>query len=155
MPWWEDIADLIGLVAVILAALLLALFVRRRLLGRKGGMFECSLRGRTKPTRSPSSGARGWQLGIGRYDGDRLEWFRVFSFAPRPKIVLDRRLEVLSRRVPHGAESFSLYAGHVVVGVRLPDGTKVELAMSDPALTAFLAWTEAAPPGPRSTARHA
>ena len=88
-----------------------------------------------------------------RHLHDRLEWFRVFSFAPRPKIVLDRRIEVLSRRVPHGAESFSLYAGHVVVGVRLPEGAKIELAMSDPALTAFLAWTEAAPPGPRSTAR--
>jgi hypothetical protein len=149
MPWWADILDVVGLLAGLAATIFVFLFVRRRVLSRKGGTFECSLRARTSaPGReSPSSGARGWQLGLGRYNGERLEWFRVFSFAPRPKAFFDRSLEVLSRRKPHGAEAFSLYAGHIVLAIRLSSGQVIEMAMSERALTAFLAWTEAAPPG--------
>ena len=146
MPWWADILDVVGLLAVIALAVFLFLFIRRRVLSRKGGTFECSVRMRA-PSKPSPTGVRGWELGLGRYDGENLEWFRVFSFSPRPKAVFDRSLEVLTRRKPHGAEAFSLYAGHIVVGVRLPSGSAIELAMSEPALTAFLAWTEAAPPG--------
>jgi uncharacterized protein DUF2550 len=146
MPWWADILDVLGLLAAVALAVFLFLFVRRRVLSRRGGTFECSVRIRPPATASPT-GARGWELGLGRYDGESLEWFRVFSFSHRPKHVFDRSLQVLARRKPHGAEAFSLYAGHIVVGVRLSTGAKIELAMSEPALTAFLAWTEAAPPG--------
>jgi hypothetical protein len=146
MPWWADILDVLGLLAAVALAVFLFLFVRRRVLSRKGGTFECSVRIRPPAAASPT-GARGWELGLGRYDGESLEWFRVFSFSHRPKHVFDRSLQVLARRKPHGAEAFSLYAGHIVVGVRLSTGAKIELAMSEPALTAFLAWTEAAPPG--------
>jgi hypothetical protein len=146
MPWWADILDVVGLLAVVSLALLGSLFIRRRVLSRKGGTFECSLRTR-QPRKGPSGGALGWQLGLGRYNGERLEWFRVFSFLPRPKAVFDRSVEVLSRRRPHGAEAFSLYSGHIVIAVRLSSGQIIELAMSERALTAFLAWTEAAPPG--------
>lgn len=146
MPGWAEILDAVGLLAVIAAAIFVFLFVRRRVLSRQGGTFECSLRTKA-PTKTSATGARGWELGLGRYDGESLEWFRVFSFSPRPKAVFDRSLEVLSRRTPHGAEAFSLYAGHTVVAVRLNSESTVELAMSDRALTAFLAWTEAAPPG--------
>jgi uncharacterized protein DUF2550 len=146
MPWWADILDVLGLLGVLALAVFLFLFIRRRVLSRKGGTFECSLRTRPPSTSSPT-GARGWALGLGRYDGENLEWFRVFSFSPRPQAVFDRSLRVLTRRKPHGAEAFSLYAGHVVVSVKLGSGSSIELAMSEPALTAFLAWTEAAPPG--------
>lgn len=146
MPWWADILDVVGLLVLVAAAVFVFLFVRRRALSRKGGTFECSARMRIPSSGSPA-GSRGWQLGLGRYDGGHLEWFRVFSFSPRPKAVFDRPLTVLSRRTPHGAEAFSLYAGHVVQSVRLSSGNTIELAMSEQALTAFLAWTEAAPPG--------
>jgi hypothetical protein len=146
MPWWTEILDVIGLLAAIAIAVFLFLFIRRRVLSRQGGTFECSVRMRASAKPSPT-GARGWELGLGRYDGESLEWFRVFSFSPRPKAVFDRSLEVLGRRKPHGAEAFSLYAGHTVVAVRLESGSTIELAMSEAALTAFLAWTEAAPPG--------
>ena len=33
----------------------------------------------------PTGTGRGWLLGIGRYSGDQLEWFRIFSLSPRPK----------------------------------------------------------------------
>jgi Protein of unknown function (DUF2550) len=146
MPWWQDIADVVGLLAALALAVFVFLFTRRRVLSRQGGTFECSLRRRI-PAKSSPTGSRGWQLGLGRYDGENLEWFRVFSFSPRPKVVFDRPLEVLGRRNPHGAEVFSLYAGHIVLAVRVAGGSTVELAMSERALTAFLAWTEAAPPG--------
>jgi hypothetical protein len=146
MPWWADVLDIVGALAAVGAAVLVLLFVRRRILSRKGGTFECSLRMRPV-RRGAASASRGWELGLGRYDGERLEWFRVFSFLPRPKAVFDRSLEVLSRRKPHGAEAFSLYPGHLVLSVRLDTGQVIEMAMSERALTAFLAWTEAAPPG--------
>lgn len=146
MPWWADVLDVVGLLILAAAAAFVFLFARRRALSRKGGTFECSARIRL-PVKASQTGARGWQLGLGRYNGRSLEWFRVFSFSARPKAVFDRSLTVLSRRTPHGAEAFSLYAGHTVVAVELPSGSTIELAMSEQALTAFLAWTEAAPPG--------
>jgi hypothetical protein len=146
MPWWADVLDIAGLLVVAALAMLVFLFTRRRVLSSKGGTFECSVRLRV-PARSSPTGSRGWQLGLGRYNGESLEWFRVFSFSPRPKAVFDRSLEVVSRRKPHGTEAFSLYAGHTVLEVRLCSSATVELAMGDQALTAFLAWTEAAPPG--------
>jgi hypothetical protein len=146
MPWWADILDVLGLLAALAVAVFLFLFARRRVLSRNGGTFECSVRLRA-PSRASPTAARGWELGLGRYDGDRLEWFRVFSFSPRPKTVFDRPLEVVGRRKPHGAEAFSLYAGHTAIRIKLSSGASIELAMSERALTAFLAWSEAAAPG--------
>ena len=145
MTWWEAILDAVGVLGVLTALALVFLFSRRRWLGRPGGTFECSVR-----TRRPAQGhalGRGWVLGLGRYDDDALQWFRIFSFSPRPKYVFDRSLEVREQREPHGAEAFSLYAGHTVIEVLLASGRRVELAMSASALTGLLAWLEAAPPG--------
>jgi hypothetical protein len=147
MPWWEAILDSLGGVAALIAVAFILLFVRRRLLGRSGGTFECSVRMKPPSKQTAAASARGWTLGLGRYSGDSLEWFRVFSFSPRPKHVFDRSMTVLRRRTPQGAEAFSLYSGHRVIEIRLASGKQVELAMSEAALTGFLAWTEAAPPG--------
>ena len=147
MAWWEAILDSLGLIALVVVLIFLFLFIRRRLVSRDGGTFECSVRTRSPVRESAAASARGWSLGLGRYTGDQLEWFRIFSFSTRPKYTFDRPMTVAERRVPHGAEAFSLYAGHVVVKVRLENGRSVELAMSQNALTGFLAWTEAAPPG--------
>ena len=54
------------------------------LLSRNGGTFELSHR-----VRSGRAG-RGWVLGLGRYSGDDLEWFRIFSLSPRPRHVWRR-----------------------------------------------------------------
>jgi len=45
-----------------------------------------------------------------------------------------------------GAEAYSLYSGHVIVSCDSPSGL-LEVAMSPEALTGFLAWLEAGPPG--------
>jgi hypothetical protein len=147
MAWWQAILDSVGLVALVVVLFFVFLFGRRRWISRAGGTFECSVRMRAPMKSSAATSARGWVLGLGRYSGDQVEWFRIFSFSPRPKYSFRRHLTVLHRRTPHGAEAFSLYSGHVVIAVRLDDQRPIELAMSKNALTGFLAWTEAAPPG--------
>jgi hypothetical protein len=54
---------LAALVVVFLVAVVV-LAVRRRVITRRGGTFDCSLR--LRPARS----GKGWALGIGRYSGD-------------------------------------------------------------------------------------
>ena len=127
---------------VVLGLLALGLLaLRRRLLTRRGGTFDCSLRLHEGPH------GKGWVLGVGRYNGDDLEWYRVFSYSPRPRRVLARRqLQVLDSREPSGVEVFSLLAGAVVVRCR-DAGGPVELAMGPDSQTGFLSWVESAPPG--------
>jgi hypothetical protein len=133
--------DVFAALVVVVLIGLVVLALRRRLLTRSGGTFDCSLRLR------PGGYGKGWALGLGRYAGDSLEWYRVFSYAARPREVLTRRdLVILERRPPLGPEAFSLLAGAVVVKCR-HDETFVEFAMSPEALTGFLAWLESAPPG--------
>ncbi len=143
MSWWEALLDSVGILALLAGLSLVFLFSRRRWLSRSGGTFECSVRMRP----SEPGHARGWTLGLGRYEDDVLEWFRIFSFSPRPKYRFGRSLDVGQQRVPTGAEAFALYSGHLVVPVGLADGRTAEMAMSEGALTGFLAWLEAAPPG--------
>ena len=141
MPVWEWLADSAGFLLVLLLVYAVVLVVRRRWISRHGGTFEFSVR-----VRSGRAG-RGWVLGVGRYTGDDLEWFRIFSVSPRPRFVYRRgELEYVGRRDADGVEAYSLYTGHIVVSARTPAGM-LEVAMSPEALTGFLAWLEAAPPG--------
>jgi hypothetical protein len=143
MPVWEWLADSAGSLLLLVLVYGLALVVRRRWISRHGGTFEFSVR-----VRSGRAG-RGWVLGVGRYSGGLLEWFRVFSLAPRARLTFRRsELEYVGRREPAGVEGYSLYAGHVIVTCKTPVGS-LEVAMSPDALTGFLAWLEAAPPGQR------
>ncbi len=134
----------------ILVAALLGLFLfglRRRLIQRPGGTFDCSLR--VAPAEGAEPSGKGWVYGVARYSNDRVEWFRVFSYAFRPRRVLERPLiEVMGRREPQGSEELALLSDAVVLACA-HRGTRLELAMSDDALTGFLAWLEAAPPGQR------
>ncbi|MHA6762919.1 DUF2550 domain-containing protein [Streptacidiphilus sp. PAMC 29251] len=171
------LAVVVIVVAVLLAALcgLGAFAVRRRLIQRPGGTFDCSVRLKiplpTGPVGAPpvvdpdaplpsgsapapasagaDNGGKGWVFGIGRYNHDSVEWFRVFSYSPRPRKVFKRsRIEVLHRRTPQGQEELALLSNAIVLTC-LHAGEPVELAMSEDALTGFLAWLEAAPPGQR------
>ncbi|RYE79357.1 MAG: DUF2550 family protein, partial [Myxococcales bacterium] len=71
MPAWQWVVDTAAV--VLLAALLFGVFlvVRRRLLSRDGGAFELTVR-----LRSERPPGHGWSLGMGRYRGEQLEWFR-------------------------------------------------------------------------------
>jgi hypothetical protein len=131
---------LLGVVVVVLVPFL-AVSLRRRLLAREGGAIEVSLR--LKDRRHGG----GWVLGVGRYAGDDLQWFRVFSLSPRPRRTLSRRdLQVRSRRQPKGPESLALLKGVEVIELVSKTGT-VQIALDPSAITGFLAWLEARPPG--------
>ena len=125
-----------------LGVLLVAIFVvRRYLLTRPVGTFDCSL------NKDPGSATASWMLGVARYEADRLDWFRVFAVSPRPGRSLARsRLVILDRREPEGSEAYAVMPDSVVV--RCAYGQSVlELAMSDDAYNGFAAWIESAPPG--------
>ena len=141
MPVWAMVLDTAGLVALALVLVAVYLVVRRRLLARYGGTFDLSVR-----VRSQRPG-RGWVLGVGRYNNDALEWFRIFSLSLRPAQTYRRNnLEVGQRRNAQGAEEYALYDDAIVVECFYSD-QPVELAMTEAALTGLLAWLEAAPPG--------
>ncbi|GGU97980.1 DUF2550 domain-containing protein [Actinomadura sp. LOL_016] len=139
-----DVGAVLAALAAVCALVFLAMAVRRRLFVRGGGAVECSLR----ELPAEEGGAPGvWRLGIGRYKGDVLHWHRVFGFSRRPRQVIHRRgLVVSNRRRPGPEEAEGLLPDVSVIEVRDGDLT-VELAMGASALTGFLAWLEAAPPG--------
>ena len=140
--------ELLGALVVLAALGLFVFGLRRRLIQRTGGTFDCSLRPAVSDPALEAAG-KGWVYGVARYSGDRIEWFRVFSYAPRPRRVLDRgAIEVVRRRTPQGEEELALLSDAYVLTCE-HRGTGLELAMSEDALTGFLAWLEAAPPGQR------
>jgi hypothetical protein len=146
MPIWEWLADAAALLLLPLLVYAVALVVRRRWVTRNGGTFELSYRPRPDAD-ADRAHARGWVLGLGRYSGDTLEFFRIFSVVPRPMVVLDRAdLHYTGQREPTRSEVHRLYAGHVVVACRTSH-TGLELAMSADAVTGLRSWLEAAPPG--------
>ncbi|MEU0551567.1 DUF2550 domain-containing protein [Micromonospora sp. NPDC005979] len=136
-----EIVEGIGIgVAVILVALLV-LFVRRALVTRSGGIIRLSVRVTTVLD------GRGWSPGFGRFAADELRWYRMFSFAIRPKRVLSRKdLAVERRRLPEGQERLSMPADWVILRCT-SHHAPVEIAMARSTVTGFLSWLEAAPPG--------
>ena len=154
------------LVLAVAALVAVALASRRILLGRTGGTVECGLRATPEAP---------WRLGLAAYKPDQLYWFSAFGLRLRPQEAFDRRsLSVLARRPAASSEVVSIGAGTVVVecktepgAVRRREGGRragrpakaagraasgsaprtVELAMSEEALTGFLAWLESSPPG--------
>lgn len=141
---WDWVVDVVGVLLVLALLLPIGLILRRRWISRRGTAFELSVN-----TRSGTS-SRGWTLGLGRYQEDQLDWYRFFSLSWRPKRRFHRGdMEVVERRDPEGSEAFALYSGHIVVEFRTGRGP-VQLAMSEPSLTALLAWLESAPPGRQS-----
>ncbi len=147
MPGWLNVVSILAACVVLVVASLGVLAVRQRWLNRMGGNFECSLR-----VRVTTPGA-GWVLGVCRYSEGILEWFRFFSYSPRPRLTFPRsELRVLETRDPDPVEAVALSSDQTVVRVEAPDrsGKVIELAMSAESLTGLLSWLEAAPPGVRT-----
>ncbi len=156
-----DLALAVGwaVAAVLLAAVLVAvvLSARRMLLGRSGANIDCGLR------RPP---AASWRLGVISYQRDQLNWHSSFGVSLRPAETFDRdALTVLSHAPAGPADAASVGPGTVIVECVIglddvagagaePAGT-VQLAMTEPAVTGFLAWLEASPPGHASLPGHA
>lgn len=146
MNGWWNVVSVLGSLVLLIALSLILLALRQRLLNRMGGNFECSLR-----LRVTTPGA-GWVLGVCRYSEGILEWFRFFSYSPKPRLVFDRsELRVLETRDPDPIEAVALSSDQTVVRVAVPGQPDQfwELAMSAESLTGLLSWLEAAPPGIR------
>jgi hypothetical protein len=154
---------------IVLAAGLLA--SRRYLLERSGGTVECGLR---LITQGDSEFTSGWRIGVLSYQHDELFWYGALGVLLRPERVFRRRaLSVVARRPADEAESAALGEDRIVVEISTRPagsetaessdgadgadgaggaggaeaGDRVELAMTEEALTGFLAWLEASPPG--------
>jgi hypothetical protein len=134
---------------VLIVAAAVALATRRYLLERSGGTVECAMR---RPAMVGN-----WRLGLLSFQRDELYWYGALGVLYRPEQVFQRRaLAVVSRRPAAAEEGSALGADRIVVevSVRPPadaagsqPGEHLELAMSDAALTGFLAWLESSPPG--------
>jgi len=136
-----------GAVALTLLALGAVAARRRWLLG--SGAIDMSLQWR------PARGGRGWALGVARAADEELSWFRIVALRLRPSRTFPRcGLEVISHRTPHGAESWAVQSGAVIVECQVSTGP-LRLAMSAEALTGFLSWLESAPPGCATPGHHA
>ncbi|SDG54451.1 Protein of unknown function [Sinosporangium album] len=108
-------------VALIAALMLLRGFV----LSRARGHVPCSLRTETS----------GWKSGVARYADGELHWIPFLGLRLRPRHAIARRGLTVSARRPLGGGLWAVDCG------------AVSLAMSEDALTGFLAWLESAPPG--------
>ncbi|WP_415647263.1 DUF2550 domain-containing protein [Stackebrandtia soli] len=138
-------STILGIAAVPVAfgIALAVLFVRRFILTRSGTVAMAIRIYRRVP-------GRGWAPGFAKYEQGRLQWYRMFSYAPRPRVVLDRSdLKVEERREPVDAERQIFPPSVVILCCQAPAG-EVEIAMTRSALTGFLSWLEAAPPGAAS-----
>src|SRR3954449_11431755 len=134
------ILEVLGICVVALLAVLFALFFRQRLLVLSGGTIRLHVRVTTMVR------GRGWSTGIGQFVGDELRFHRMFSFAVRPKRVLDRRLlTVEQQRPPEGPERLTMPASWVVLR-SVTGSTQLEIAMAGSTVTGFLSWLEAGPP---------
>lgn len=139
-----QVFEVVGVGVLLLCLVLGLLFLRRTFFAHGGGTIEVSVR-----LTSRVSG-RGWAPGFGRFSGDDLRWYRMFSFAVRPRKVFSRRdLVIRSRRMPDGPELLGLPTDTQILCCG-DDTSTVEIAMTEGALTGFLSWLEAAAPGAAS-----
>jgi hypothetical protein len=136
-----QILEIFGICVGVLLLVLFAIFLRRRLLMAGGGTIRLQVR---VSTMIPG---RGWSTGVGQFVGDELRFHRMFSFAFRPKRVLDRRsLTVDQRRLPEGPERLTM-PGHWIILVCTSGPSSIEIAMAESTVTGFSSWLEAGPPG--------
>lgn len=140
--WWELVWIALALVLVVVLPLI-TLYVRRRWIAYSHSAFDCALR---FPARKVGAG---WVLGLARYRGDRLEWFRSISLSLQPATSF-RRGETLyrHRRQARGVEALELFDDSCVVTVAdARSGDERNLAMDNESALALVSWLESAPPG--------
>jgi hypothetical protein len=137
------ISTVLVVVLLLVGLCVLWLALRRFRLVRGGGV-DVALR---KVRASAPDSTRGWNLGVARYRDDEFVWYRVISLGGRADVTLNRMgLEILDRRRPGPAEEYVVPIGATVLRCRDSEQV-VDLAMNPDALTGFLAWLEATPPG--------
>jgi len=145
MEWLLVVEIVLGLVVLSAIGFLFGMWARRRSLSSLGAVYDCALRLDTR------TGNR-WVLGMARYRGDELLWYRVFSLSPLPQLQLSRNSTRWgSRRLPESEESMVLFVDHEVVTLHGRDarGQKrdYQMAMTSASATGLMSWLEASAPG--------
>ncbi|MBC9226682.1 DUF2550 family protein [Aeromicrobium sp. 636] len=141
MPLWMWLVDSLAIIVVLGVLLVGAIIARRRWIARKGVTFELSV------NRGAEHSAAGWMLGVAVYGDDRIDWYRTFSFSPKPRYRFVRgQVLIEGRRDPEGAEEYALHDGHIVVCTENAEGI-AQFALSPNSLTGLLSWLESSPPG--------
>jgi hypothetical protein len=98
----------IGIGALVVLTGVVLLVVRRVVISRNAVDMSVRL--------SSAIPGRGWAIGMARFVGPELRWYRMFSLSPRPRRVFSRpRLRVLSKRPPDGTEILAMPADNVIV----------------------------------------
>ncbi len=141
MNW--DVAVVVICVTCLVAAPFMGLYLRRRWLTGQGGLFDCAYRiGDGVP-------GSGWVLGLARYRGDRLEWFRAFSLGLRPRVSLRRGMTTyVHQRPANGLEQVVLFENSRVILLRdRSSNRELSLAMDGDTTMGLITWLESAPPG--------
>src|SRR5688500_2974412 len=122
------VLEWIGIGVLILLAFVAALFVLRAVMAR-AGTIKLNLRVSTMLD------GRGWSPGFGRFVGDELRFYRMFSLAIRPKRRLSREtLVVERRRRPEGQELMSMPTDWIILRC-LSHQAPVEIAMAKSTVT--------------------
>jgi hypothetical protein len=131
--------------AVFVAAGVTLLALRSRLIARHGGIVECGLRW-------PHTAK--WGQGLAEFRRSQLCWHPAVSIRLRPRACFDRAgLTITRYRGPTDGEAARFGPEIVVAECEIrrvqPPGPgevrRVDLAMSQAALTGLLAWLESAP----------
>lgn len=139
-----DAVEIGELVAVVLVLALVVPIVwligRQRWLSRLGGTFECGLREPGRPV---------FMLGVARYNGEYLEWFRSFSLALSPRHRIRQTLwDAGTARQPDPPEALTLATMDTIMPVqRRGQDTTLELALNSASAMGLRAWLESAPAG--------
>ena len=141
MPLWYGCSTRPACCSSSSCSTVLALVVRRRLLVAPRRHLRAQP---PRPARRDRAAAG--CSGSGRYSGEQLEWFRIFSLSPRPKRAWERRSltydGAVSPRAPSSSRStpttWSSTAGTA-------DRRRSSSRMTRASLTGFQAWLEVAP----------
>lgn len=147
--WVELVLIVLAIVLFVLLPLF-ALSGRRRWITGQGGVFDCALQLFGEET------GVGWSLGLGRYRGPELQWFRAFSLSLKPRLrFLRGQTHFVNRRGPRAMEAVVLFDDSCILTVvDAISGEEYNLAMTNDAAMALVSWLESAPPGaylPRSS----
>ncbi|SDL38714.1 Protein of unknown function [Glycomyces sambucus] len=131
---------IVAALAAAVAVFLVLTYVRRSFFSRSGSVAMAA-------RLSKHMAGRGWAPGFAVYERGTLRWYRMFSLAFGPRYALSRHdLQIADRRVPVGPEA-QIFPPEVAILRCMNAAGEVELAMTTSAVTGFLSWLEAAPPG--------
>jgi len=141
--------QLVFALSVALAALAFGavawLVARFWIITRHGGVVECGLRQGSSPK---------WRHGVAEYQRDQLCWHRSVGLRLRPAACFPRAGLRIVRSRPPGAAEADRFGPEVLIAecesrpersARSRDVQRIELAMSQAALTGLLSWLEASP----------